>query len=214
MYIVINELEKDVLREIINISLARAADSFAEFSHKAILLAVPEIRIIEPNVLPDIIDEFEEEYQIIRSEIEGELSGKTFLLFSETLIDKLAEVCLHSDIALKFKSNQPKEALLLTISQIITQALVDELHHLLQVKLRVLTSEALFDNERLPISYILRDLPAHQPFIIAIKTQFKRVINLVELPFIIVLHANSVSKLLHILRQDNLYNFKLLQDNE
>ncbi len=211
MYIVINELEKDVLREIINISLARAADSFADFSHKAVLMAVPEVKIIEPRVLPDIIDEFEDEYQIIRTEIEGELNGKTFLLFSENQIEKLAEACLGTDSRMNLQS---KEALLLKISQIITQAIVDELHHLLQVRLKALTPEALFENEQLPISYILEDLPAHQPIVIAIKTQFQKLVNPLELPLIIVLHASSVSKLLHILRQNNLYDFKLLQDKD
>ncbi|QMU27288.1 chemotaxis protein CheC [Adhaeribacter radiodurans] len=211
MYIVINELEKDVLREIINISLARAADSFADFSRKAVLLAVPEVKIIEPRVLPDVIDEFEDEYQIIRSEIEGELNGKTFLLFSEDQVEKLAEACLNNSSQINIKS---KETLLLTISNIITQAIVDELHHLLQLKLQAGSPEALFENEQLPISYILEDLPAHQPFVIAIKTQFQKLVNPLELPLLIVFHANSVSKLLHILRQTNLYDFKLLQDKD
>ncbi|PSR54348.1 hypothetical protein AHMF7605_12905 [Adhaeribacter arboris] len=211
MYIVINELEKDVLREIINISLARAADSFANFSKKAVLLAVPEIKIIEPRVLPDVIDEFEDEYQIIRAEIEGELSGKTFLLFSEEQTEKLAEACLNNTSKIDIQS---KEALLITVSQIITRAIVDELHHLLQLQLKALPSEALFDYEQLPISYILEDLPAHQPFVIAIKTQFQKLVNPLELPLIVVLHANSVSKLLHILRQNNLYDFRLLQDKD
>ena len=211
MYIVINELEKDVLREIINISLARAADSFANFSHKAVLMAVPEVKIIEPRVLPDIIDEFEDEYQIIRSEIEGDLNGKTFLLFSEKQIEKLAEVCLNKESKINISN---KEDLLLTISHIITQAIVDELHHLLKLKLMALQPEALFENEQLPIAYILEDLPAHQPILIAIKTQFQKLVNPLELPLIIVLHASSVSKLLHILRQNNLYDFKLLQDKD
>lgn len=214
MYIVINELEKDVLREIINIGLARAADSFAVFSHNAVLLAVPEIKIIEPRVLPDVIQEFEEQYQIIRSEIEGEISGKIFLLFTNHQTEKLAEVCLGDTGRQKLDYHQSKEALLLTISQIITKALVDELHHLLHVKIEAMKSEALYNNEQLPIEYIIKDLPLHQPFLIAIKTQFKKMVNSVELPVVIVLHANSISKLLNIIRRDNLYDFKLLQNNE
>ncbi|MDQ3292197.1 MAG: hypothetical protein M3Q05_13000, partial [Bacteroidota bacterium] len=210
-YIVISELEKDVLREIINISLARAADSFADFSHKAVLLAVPEIKIIEPRVLPDVIDEFEDEYQIIRSEIAGELNGKTFLLFSAEQVNQLAEACLSNNSQ---GNIQNKETLLLTISQIINQAIVEEMHHLLKIKLKALPPEALFENEQLPISYILEDLPAHQPILIAIKTQFQKLVNPLELPLVIVFQASSVSKLLLILRQNNLYDFKLLQDED
>jgi chemotaxis protein CheC len=46
MYIIINELEKDVLREIISIGLARAADSFSSFAKGGVLLDVPDIKII------------------------------------------------------------------------------------------------------------------------------------------------------------------------
>ena len=212
MYIAINELEKDVLREIINIGLARAADSFANFSNNAVLLAVPEIRIIEPRVLPEVIQEFEEKYQIIRSEIEGELSGKVFLLFSESQSDLIAEVCL--DNSNQVKSRIQKELLITRISEIITKALAEELHHLLQVNVQAIHPVPLFDNKYLPIKYILKDLPAHQPFVIAIKTQFKKMVNSVEMPVIIVLHAHSISKLLHIIRRDNLYEFKLLQEKE
>lgn len=214
MYIVINELEKDVLREIINIGLARAADSFADFSHNAVLLAVPEIKIIEPRALPDVLNEYIGTYQIIRSEIEGELRGKTFLLFSEDHIEKITDVCLGQNAREELNFAEAKQALLLTISQIITKALADELRQLLQVKLRTVKPESLFNNEQLPIDYILEDIPEQQPFVIAIKTQFQKLVNPVELPLIVILEASSISKLLGIMRRDNLYNFKLLQDRE
>ena len=213
MYIVINELEKDVLREIINIGLARAADSFANFSHHAVLLAVPEIKIIEPHLLPDVIQEYEDTYQIIRSQIAGELSGRTYLLFSEEHTEKLSEVYLsHIPKSLKPDYVAEQQALLLGISQIITKALADELQHLLQVKLRTATPEALYNHQQLPIAYILQDLPKNQPFVIAVKTHFQRMVNSVQVPLVIILEAPSISKFLAIIRRDNLYNFKLLQE--
>lgn len=212
MYIVINELEKDVLREIVNIGLARAADSFANFSHQAVLLAVPEIKIIEPHLLPDVIQEYAETYQIIRSEIVGDLSGRTYLLFSEEHTGKLTEVCLGPPTQSESIYLEDQQSLLLSIAQVITKALTDELRQLLQLKIRTAESEALFNHQQLPIDYILDDLPEHQPFVIAVKTQFQRMVNSVEVPMVMILQATSISKLLTIIRRDNLYNFKLLQE--
>lgn len=212
MYVVINELEKDVLREIVNIGLARAADSFADFSHKAVLFAVPEIKIIEPRALPDMIHEYADTYRIIRSEIAGDLSGKTFLLFSEKHIQKIAAVCLPDDVHTPLPYQQMTQALLTTISQIITKALAAELEQLLNVELSTAQSASLQNYQRLPIQSILKELPGHQPFVIAIKTQFQKLSSLVELPLIIVLHSGAVAKLLGIMRRENLYDFKLLQE--
>ena len=87
MYIVVNELEKDVFREIISIGLARAADSFSNFPKAGVLLNVPEVKIIEPKVLPDVIDEYEEIYFVIRSDITGELNGKTFYFLPKKILE-------------------------------------------------------------------------------------------------------------------------------
>ena len=213
MYIVVNELEKDVLREIISIGLARAADSFSNFAKGGILLNVPEVKIIEPKVLPDVIDEFEEIYFVIRSVISGELNGKTFLLFTEENIQKIADVCLDESEQEGADLQEEKDEMLLDISQVITNALARQLSEILKLKLDTNEPITLFSKEASSINHILEDLPEYQPFVITIKTQFKNVLNEVELPMLVVFDSISVSTLLRIIRRDNLYDYKLLKQN-
>ena len=211
MYIVVNELEKDVLREIISIGLARAADSFSNFAKGGILLNVPEVKIIEPKVLPDVIDEYEEIYFVIRSGISGELNGKTFLLFTEENIQKIADVCLDESQLGSANLQEEKDEMLLDISQVITNALARQLSEILKLKLDTNEPITLFSKEASSINHILEDLPEYQPFVITIKTQFKNVLNEVELPLLVVFDSISVSTLLRIIRRDNLYDYKLLK---
>jgi chemotaxis protein CheC len=213
MYIVINELEKDVLREIISIGLARAADSFSNFSKGGVLLNVPEVKIIEPKVLPDVIDEYEEIYFVIRSVISGDLNGKTFLLFTAENIQKIADVCLEEGARESANDQEEKDGMLLEISQIITTALAKQLSDILKLDLTTDEPITLFSKEASSIKQILDDLPEYQPFVITIKTQFKNLVKEVELPMLVVFDAISVSTLLRIIRRDNLYDYKLLKQN-
>ncbi|WP_051359684.1 chemotaxis protein CheC [Adhaeribacter aquaticus] len=212
MYIIINELEKDVLREIISIGLARAADSFSNYAKGGVLLDVPEIKIIEPRVLPDVIDEYQEIYYVIRSDIKGELNGKTFLLFTAENITKIADVCLEDVSSISPDYDSQKQEMLLEISQIITSALSTQLSKILHLKLSTQNASALFASEASSIHHILEDMPEYQPFVITIKTYFRKLVKSVELPMLVVFDSLSVSELLRIIRRDNLYDYKLLKE--
>lgn len=209
MYIVINELEKDVLREIISISLARAADSFSDFTKRTVLLDVPEVKIIEPKLLPDVVNEFKETYQVMRAGIKGELQGKTFLLFTTENIGEIADCCLAESAGNNYQ--ELVEKMLLNISEIITTALAGQLSDMLQLHLSTEKALALFTDKAVSVRYILNDLPENQPFVIAIKTNFKQFVKTVELPMLIVFDAHSVSELLHVIRRSNIYDYKLLK---
>jgi chemotaxis protein CheC len=213
MYIVINELEKDVLREIISIGLARAADSFSSFAKGGVLLDVPDIKIIEAKVLPEVIDEYEEIYYVVRSGINGELNGKTFLLFTADNIDRVAEVCLEETAAAEPDFLQQKDKMMQDISTIITQALARQLGKLLQVELKT-QDPVLFARQASSISHLQEEIPDFQPFAITIKTHFRKLVKSVELPMLVVFDSSSVSQLLRIIRQENLYDYKLLKLTE
>jgi chemotaxis protein CheC len=211
MYIIINELEKDVLREIISIGLARAADSFSSFAKGGVLLDVPDIKIIEPKVLPEVIDEYEEIYYVIRSGISGELNGKTFLLFTADNIDQIAKVCLDETTFGASDFEDQKDKMMQDISAIITGSLARQLGKILKVDLETQEPVGLFARHASSIHQILEDMPDFQPFVITIKTQFRKLVEAVELPMLVVFDALSVSQLLRIIRRDNLYDYKLLK---
>jgi chemotaxis protein CheC len=210
MYVVINELEKDVLREIISIGLASAADSFSDFSSDQVLLDVPDIKIIETRVFPDVVDEFNSVYTVIRSDIGGDLAGKTFMLYSEGHIGQISAYCHNSEELVELHQERVLH-LLQEISFTITKALCAQLEKILNVSLVNQEAESIFKQEQKTIQYIVDDLPEGQPFLITIKTHFRKLFSILELPMLVVFDAQSISRLLHILRRSNLYDYKFLK---
>lgn len=209
MYVVINELEKDVLREIINIGLARAADSFANFSNEMVLLDVPDVKIIETKVFPEIVGEYHALYTVIRSGIQGDLNGKTFMLYSDDDIDRIAQYCLDCDEEDE-EYDQQVEDLLKKISFVITKALCSQLEGILKLKLINEDPETIGEKKQKTVQHITQDMPEGQPFMITIKTHFKKLFKILELPMLVVFDSRSISKLLQVIRRNDLYDFKLL----
>ncbi len=211
MYIVINELEKDVLREIVNIGLARAADSFAGYAQDHVLLDVPDVKIIEPNVLREVINDYGNLYLATRSQITGDLKGKTYLLFSQETLERISTVCLRDKQPGSHDYDKCREAMISDISNLITDALVIQLSKLLSLEVLTEESETLFDSEERTISEILEDISTAQPFMITIKTQFKNLHQSVELPMLVIFNSQSLFKILNFIRSNNLYDFKVLR---
>jgi chemotaxis protein CheC len=209
MYVVINELEKDVLREIINIGLARAADSFANFSNEMVLLDVPDVKIIETKVFPEIVGEYNSLYTVIRSGIRGDLNGKTFMLYSDDHIDRIALYCLDCDEEDE-NYDQQVEELLKKISFVITKALCSQLEGILKLSLITEDPETIGEKEQKTVQHITQDMPGGQPFMITIKTHFKKLFKILELPMLVVFDSRSISRLLQVIRRNDLYDFKLL----
>jgi chemotaxis protein CheC len=209
MYVAINELEKDVLREIINIGLARAADSFADFSHEKVLLDVPDVKIIETKVFPEVVGEYNSLYTVIRSDIRGDLNGKTFMLFSDEDIQRIALFCLDCDEEDEDYDLQVMN-LLKKISFVIALALCKQLEGILSLKLENEDPENIGEKEQKSVKHIIDDMPDGQPFMITIKTHFKKLFKILELPMLVVFDARSISRLLQVIRRNDLYDFKLL----
>src|SRR5690606_26035208 len=124
-----------VLREIVNIGLARAADSFAGYAKDHVLLDVPDVKIIEPDILREVIHDYGDVYVATRSRIDGDLKGKTYLLFSKGTLDRITRVCLRDKDPHSADYDDCRKDMIGDISLLITDALVVQLSKLLDLEI-------------------------------------------------------------------------------
>jgi chemotaxis protein CheC len=81
----LNELEKDALKEIINLSFGDAASSLADIIGTYVLLSVPDVEIMQRDEIMQYIDrELSEskDLSIVEQYYIGKLEGAAFLVFS------------------------------------------------------------------------------------------------------------------------------------
>ncbi|MFC7668559.1 chemotaxis protein CheC [Hymenobacter humi] len=129
------DLERDIIREILNIGLARAADSFAVIAQERVLLEVPNIDLLVSDDILVRVREYQSQHVPIQSDIRGDFNGTTLMFFSGQHIQRLSRVCLRMNAPESLEVNELQESLLLEISNIITGALVTQLANILKANI-------------------------------------------------------------------------------
>ena len=194
-----SELERDIIREILNIGLARAADSFAVIAQERVLLEVPSLDLLISGDIIQRVRDYQQQHVAMQSDIRGDFNGTTLMFFSGQHIQRLSRVCLRMQTDDSLKINELQESLLLEISNIITGALVTQLANILKAKIYgappvspgadvVNSLHSLLPNEQL------------QPLIFSVITQFSDKENSVELPLMLFFDRATFEKILEIIR--------------
>ncbi|HEX8504232.1 MAG TPA: chemotaxis protein CheC [Hymenobacter sp.] len=193
------DLERDIIREILNIGLARAADSFAVIAQERVLLEVPNIDLLVSDDILLRVREYQSKHVPIQSDIRGDFNGTTLMFFSGQHIQRLSRVCLRMQTQESLEVNELQESLLLEISNIITGALVTQLANILKANIYGAPPTAPSGD----IAAIMQNLlPQHQlqPLIFSVITQFSDKDNMVELPLMLFFDRVTFMKILEIIR--------------
>lgn len=194
------ELERDVVREILNIGLARAADSFAVIAQEKVLLEVPSLDLMPGNGILHLVRDIQKSNVAIQSDIRGEFNGTTLMFFSGQHIQRLSKVCLRMQAPASTSIDDMQESLLLEISNIITGALVTQLANILKAKIYGAPPVAPRGNIADSLRNLLNVQPMVQPMIFSVITQFSDKENSVELPLMLFFDRPTFEKILEIIR--------------
>jgi len=193
------DLERDIIREILNIGLARAADSFAVIAQERVLLEVPNIDLLVSDDIILRVREYQSKHVPIQSDIRGDFNGTTLMFFSGQHVQRLSRVCLRMQTLETLDLNELQESLLLEISNIITGALVTQLANILKANIYGAPPTA----PRGDIAATLQALMPQQqlqPLIFSVITQFSDKDNMVELPLMLFFDRVTFGKILDIIR--------------
>ena len=193
------DLERDIIREILNIGLARAADSFAIVAQERVLLEVPNIDLLMSDDILHKVRDYQSRHVAIQSDIRGDFNGTTLMFFSGQHVQRLSRVCLRMKTLESLEVNELQESLLLEISNIITGALVTQLANILKASIYGAPPIA----PRGDIADNLQSLMPEQqlqPLIFTVITQFSDKDNMVELPLMLFFDRATFIKILDIIR--------------
>lgn len=199
----ISDLEEDILKEIINIGLAKVADSFAVMAKQPVMLNVPRIETVHTGDLNSVLPVSEENDAIIESNITGDLLAKALLIFSHAQVDKLAYHCIGPEAGFKGNYNAMKKSLVTETSNILTGALVTQFANIFGMKLVGMPPVAVPYRLREVFASHIGDLLLHNPIVITVKTHFLNSGKEVELPMVLIFDINSVKKIFTIIRDRN-----------
>lgn len=200
MTVLMNDLERDIIREILNIGLARAADSFAIIAQERVMLEVPNLDLLPSHNIIERVRDYQTRYVAIQSDIRGDFNGSTFMFFSGQHIQRLSKVCLRMQVSDSLQLNELQESLLLEISNIITGALVTQLANILKASIYGAPPMAPTGDLGNALRSLMPDPDTLQPLIFSVITQFSDKDNSVELPLMLFFDRATFEKILEIIR--------------
>lgn len=200
MNLTMNELERDIIREILNIGLARAADSFAVIAQERVMLEVPNLDLLPSTDIISRVREYQSRYVAIQSDIRGDFNGSTFMFFSGQHIQRLSRVCLRMQVSESLVLDELQQSLLLEISNIITGALVTQLANILKANIYGAPPLAPTGDLAASLQSLMPEPDTLQPLIFSVITQFSDKDNSVELPLMLFFDRDTFEKILEIIR--------------
>ncbi len=106
--------EQDALREVINIGIGRAAATLSDLIGTRIELAVPRLRVLEPDETePGVVRGIEGPFVLVTQDFSGPCSGRSALLLPRPSAVRLAQILGGVD--------QPTDELDLELRGILTE---------------------------------------------------------------------------------------------
>ena len=198
-----NAVEKDIFTELLNICLAKAADSFAQISGESVLINVPEVVLMkEETALSELMNQ-EDIEMLIQSEIKGDVYGQTLLLFSPGQVEELNKILINK---INPKDKYLKESLLLEISNILTGTLVTHLANILKLNMYGSVPNTPIYRKQITPDHLVLDMDLSRPILLTVNTLFVNSKNCVHLPMMLIFDVANLQKLLDIIRKRNLEN--------
>jgi chemotaxis protein CheC len=121
----------DALKEVINISLGKAAGTLNELLNNRILLEVPQIVVINPSELESHISKrTTETISLVSLPFNGQLSGLSTLLFTSDCASKLVDMLMGEEM-LDDDLDAIKSGTLTEIGNILLNAVVGSIGNIL-----------------------------------------------------------------------------------
>lgn len=195
-----NSIERDILTEILNICLAKAADSFAKISREDVLIKVPDILLIqEPSGLQDLFNRDDIEV-LVQSEIKGDIHGQTLLLFSSHQVEALKNILIDP---LDPMDQKLKNSLLLEISNILTGTLVTYMANILKLNMYGSVPNTPITRKEISPDQLIIDVDISRPILVTINTLFIESKSKINLPLMLIFDVDNLNKVLDIIRKMN-----------
>jgi chemotaxis protein CheC len=108
----LTEFERDALGEISNIAMARAANSLRQMVKNEVLLSVPSVEIVSPDLATQIVKRPDNPNLVaVRQDFSGPFSGRALLIFPETSSLELVRAVVGREFPLEDIVNLEDEAL-------------------------------------------------------------------------------------------------------
>lgn len=194
-----SEKNLDVLREVLSIGMAKAADALAILCYGEVMLKGLQLQVGEKPQWQELFPEWPKKV-VVKSEIKGDVKGCTLLFFSELQLLDLERRCLNYYREIH-KDQKLKVSLIQEVSNILTGSIVSQMSNLLNIDIfgSVPKTPEIING----VNKTGKNEASDQSVFVTVTTFFVSESNGAELPMVIIFDTQNLEKLLSIVKKRN-----------
>ncbi|MEN8247450.1 MAG: hypothetical protein ABFS32_00835 [Bacteroidota bacterium] len=132
----LNNIESDVAKEVINIGLSKAADSLSFFSQQKVIIRNSELSFKNAEEVDKISEKEGNSIYILTTEIIGDMTGICYLIFNENEADELIKLSIPPSMLQDEEQKQMMaEEILKEADNIISASVITQFSNLLNISM-------------------------------------------------------------------------------
>ena len=204
MVLELNSSEMMLAEKIIFIGMRKATDSMTFFTREKLVIKNLKITVKDVSVMNNFSNNISKEpITILTTELIGQLSGYSYLLFSDNDISKLMELCIpEQHKSMSEKSMQMLDSLLLEIDNIVSASVITQFSNILKVKIHGGVPSLKRLNAGELITY-LSENHRSVPFLLSIECDFSNNNMSLNPEFIWILYSEFIKAVKNVAKDNN-----------
>lgn len=135
MAIELSKVELDITKELVNIGLAKAADSLSFFVKSKVMLKGLNLFVKQLSEIDQLSNKKGEQIHMLSTQLKGETEGVCFLILDNTDVKKLMSEAIPTTDLNSEQGIEMKKAFLLELDNIISAAVVTQFSNILGKKM-------------------------------------------------------------------------------
>ncbi len=165
----LNQMKRDILKEVANIGAGNAATAFSGMIGQEINMTVPKVELIDIQELPEITGDQEEYIACIMINFSGEISGKILLVIDMKNVEKMLKMIFATD---ELPGKEMQHSALNELGNILSGAYLKAINDFTNLDLDQSVPAMAYDMAGAVLSSSVIDYSQTEDFILLLETEF------------------------------------------
>lgn len=165
----LNQMKRDILKEVANIGAGNAATAFSGMIGQEINMTVPKVELIDIQELPEITGDQEEYIACIMINFSGEISGKILLVIDMKNVEKMLKMIFSTE---DLPGKQMQHSALNELGNILSGAYLKAINDFTDLDLDQSVPAMAYDMAGAVLSSSIIDYSQTEDFILLLETEF------------------------------------------
>lgn len=196
----LDQMRKDILKEVVNIGAGNAAAAFSEMVDEEVKMTVPEVELLKLAELPAVTGDEEDFIACIMLTFNGEISGKILLVLEMDNVEKILQLIFESE---ELPDEDIQHSALNELGNILSGAYLKAINTFTELDLSQEVPVSAYDMAGAILSSSIIDYSHSEEYILLLETEFILDREKIELYYFFIPEKESLEILFERLERDS-----------